>query len=306
MIVYDNADDQQLLAEYWPRTTTGAILVTSRHPESVNSLTKAGKEVTTLTQTDGSAFLISMLHNGELHNGNQHLHSSVTMQLSKLLDGLPLALWSASGFIRQSGCSLPEALDLFKSPPDLFDALEGGSDAQKRREKEYSLRTVWELNMSSLSETAAELLGIISFLDPDGVPESLFKYPGSSLRSMGLQTFPDYKAYFKSVISLKAYSLVHSTQSRGRQEICIHRLVQEAALTRMRPEHWQRMFRSAVELLWAVFPKQCEEGQLMSPFWQECLIYAAHVESLESRYCQSEFMLQENLHFGELLYHCSW
>jgi hypothetical protein len=52
----------------------------------------------------------------------------------------------------------------------------------------------------------------------------------------------------------------------------------------MDAETQRKVFDVAVDLIWSVFPKQTEQGLLMSDVWDNCQSYMPHAESLEARF----------------------
>lgn len=82
--------------------------------------------------------------------------------------GLPLALTQIGGFIKHRKLSLKDFLPLYERYSAKIDARKApGSDY------EHTLSTVWDISFEKLTETAARLLNLLSFFDPDGISEDI-------------------------------------------------------------------------------------------------------------------------------------
>jgi hypothetical protein len=65
MLIYDNADDLKLLKPFWPPTSKGSIILTSRDPASTQ-MVKASAHVPSMTCEEGSELFLSILHASQM------------------------------------------------------------------------------------------------------------------------------------------------------------------------------------------------------------------------------------------------
>lgn len=250
-------------------------------PESATTLATDEWEVTAMGQAAGRTLLRNLLN--DKFQGDDEANNKDAESLSTILGGLPLAISIAAGFMRETRSTFTEALEFYRT-----------------WENRSILRNIWEANISGLSENAKFLIEVLSFLDSDSIPESLFKL--SSDTPSRAETLSDLKTYLLSVKGLLEFSLIHRYQGN----LSLHRLVQEATLDQMDEHARQKIFETAVEYVWKAFPRQPEEGLLMSSQWKDCNVYLSHVEALERRFNEFSFPVVNSLRFAEVLYFCSW
>jgi hypothetical protein len=84
------------------------------------------------------------------------------MELSSRLSGHALAISQMAGLIHKRGWSIEEFMKLYSR------------NAQKI-ENRTSLDTVWKLSFESLEKNSYQLLGVLSFLMPDSIPDALLR-----------------------------------------------------------------------------------------------------------------------------------
>ena len=88
------------------------------------------------------------------------------------MDGLPLALVQAGAYVVETGCSLSDYLDLYKTHHKELLA------RHSRLMLDYpeTVATTWSLSFQQIeqqSSIAADLLRLCAFLAPDAIPEEL-------------------------------------------------------------------------------------------------------------------------------------
>ena len=90
------------------------------------------------------------------------------IRLCCLLGGLPLALDIAASYSRQNQLTLQQFLRLYKS--NRSNLLRGESGSRYL----HGIPSVWTPSFSTLMKSSLLLLGMLAFLNPDGVPLKLF------------------------------------------------------------------------------------------------------------------------------------
>ena len=95
LLIFDNADDPMILADYWPQGS-GSILVTSRDPLAKSIFTRkpSGLDLGPLTQQDGRSLF------NHLTTNFSESEDDTARQISDALGGLPLAISQMAGIIR--------------------------------------------------------------------------------------------------------------------------------------------------------------------------------------------------------------
>lgn len=107
LVVFDNADDPQILPDYWPIQGNGSVLITSRDPLSKDIFANepSGVDLEPLGNREG-AMLLKKLTSEE---DSEH----VAENIAEILGGLPLAITQMAGVIRRQELKLSEFLDSY-------------------------------------------------------------------------------------------------------------------------------------------------------------------------------------------------
>ena len=96
-------------------------------------------------------------------------------EISRAMDGLPLALDQAGAYLEETSCGLDAYLDLFQKRGAALLARRGGLVA----DHPAPVATTWSLSFEKIeqeSPAAAELLCLCAFLAPDAIPEEILSY----------------------------------------------------------------------------------------------------------------------------------
>lgn len=165
----DNLENYETVATVWPITAknNGSIIITSQH--SWNQFPHVDFELPLhpLNSTEGSELLLTQTRRTD-SSKPADLEIEIAKQLAISVGGLPLWIAHLSGFISQSQCSVQECLDLYRSSNAFLD--------QGLQSKSLSYITpgaVFDLAISRLNHDAKNLLYILAYLSPDGVPEDM-------------------------------------------------------------------------------------------------------------------------------------
>ena len=94
-------------------------------------------------------------------------------RLSRELGGHPLAIAHFSGYLGRSDDALQVLLKSLQHRK-LSRHIWADGDVPSSSGSAPTLETVWDLAFTRLSEDARKLLNMISFLNPDSIPEEMF------------------------------------------------------------------------------------------------------------------------------------
>ncbi|KAK9857762.1 hypothetical protein MYU51_019987 [Penicillium brevicompactum] len=273
LLVLDNADDLSIIPPFWPTSERGAVLVTSQNPESAHQLAHTGMEVKNFSPTESATFFRDQL------GGNR-----------------------MASYIRESRCSI-------------LQFQEACADSSKRRQLlatpnelsapgcPHTTVTAFEVTFSKLSSDALHTLGILSFLDPDRIPETLLEDTENRIPFLA-----DIMSRHTIMRDLGRYSLVDKFEDEA--SLRLHRVVAYTVSEGIDSSQSkaQAAFESAVILLHQYFPLQSESRSHMNEKWTECEKYIPHVLNFNERYrkLSEEISLTISHDFVELLYCSAW
>lgn len=246
LMVFDNVDRADTLEEFWPKDAAGSVLVTCRDPlvKSSIHLRNSGTLVPELSDEEGVALLLRL-------TGRESDESDVenAPKVVQALGKYPLAIAQMSGVIMARDMSFVEFLALYSEETErreIIDTSEGQSASLRRYNQ--TLSTVWALD--NLKEGRA-LLEVISFLDPDSIPETLLeKNPACA----GWDRYPQTSGqYSKARAELISRSLIY--RNRDKKTLRVHRLIQDTMRTQMTDETFNEVYGKVVDMLRVRWPR---------------------------------------------------
>lgn len=158
--MYDNVESADILMPYWPTSTHGHAVITTRNLSLAFEPASSGLEVTSWNAQTGSDFLLFLLKK----NIGQDAETEATsaLALCERLSGHALAIQHMAGLIHESAFSIQEFMNMYLK-----------SDQRAHTTKE--LAVPWSFSFQSLDSDSLSLLGIMSFLMPDSIPQDLFE-----------------------------------------------------------------------------------------------------------------------------------
>lgn len=241
LIVFDNADSPDLLQDYWPLSSNGSILVTSRDPLSKNSPSIAYRaiDLPPLEDHEGAELLRRLSHVTD--------EEEVSVKIAIKLGGLPLAISQMAAVIRYQYLSFTEFYERYEDEHDRRE-LHSFDAVIPRPEARGNIASIWAVEQ--LGNHAACLLEICAMLDPDRIQERLFS---SELSALGwLEHFPKTSfAYSAARADLIKRSLI--TRDADKKEFRIHRVLQDSVLSKMSTEKMLQTFSFSVDLVLAAW-----------------------------------------------------
>ena len=221
LLIFDNADDPELLKPFMPRTQEGHILLTSRASvfDALGILNPI--ELPLLSVEDAAEFLLKRTG----RDGSDEAEVESAKELANELGLLPLALEQAGAYILALGIGFEayrqRRLELLqRGQPVMGDYAE-------------SVATTWLVNfeeVASRSEASADLLRLSAFLGADNIPFELMTLGASATECALAATISESDDPELTILEvlqpLSGFSLV--TIDTNNKSYSIHRLVQEA------------------------------------------------------------------------------
>ncbi|RAL14029.1 NB-ARC and TPR domain protein [Aspergillus homomorphus CBS 101889] len=309
LLIFDNADDPMVLADYWPQGS-GSVLITSRDPLAISMFTRrpSGLSLGPLSQEDSLALFN---HLTATFNEPEDI---TARQISDALGGIPLAISQMAGIIRRQDLTLSEFLELYTDHEEHASLYETKFDTNMVTYR-HSLATVW--TFEKLKPQARQLLELLAFLDPDIIREDLLMQLSAEMACESAH----YKksAFIEARSDLLQLSLIQRDKSK--QQISVHRIVQDVILATMESAKKHYIFDEIVQILWAnwpaAMPKPSKEPELPQPKssggrlyvgrWPACAALYPHVLKLHQLWsdiaCPSE---TTRMLFAKLLNEAAW
>lgn len=298
LLIFDNADRPELLAEYWPAAGNGSVLITSRDPLAKSYIySTSGIDLEPLTVDDAAQYL-RLITGYESTEDVDH-----SKKISERLSGLPLALVQVAGTIKRRDLSFKEFLDQYEEPSFLND-IQKTSIRGFQGEYKRTLFDVWAFE--HLQPITVCLLNIIAFMDPDSISESIFvAYNGSHDL---VDNFPKTPSLFENArTELLKSSLVR--RDKTEMALSIHRIIQDSARARMQEDCAKACLEMILELLAAAWPSEIITFGHEIALWKASFKVLPHIERLMIMSSKLPFFQDspgKRAKFGRLLVKAGW
>ncbi|KAK8130629.1 hypothetical protein PG999_003009 [Apiospora kogelbergensis] len=269
LLVYDNVESVETLRPYWPRPTKqGRAIITTRNHALGLDPAESSLEVPSWDPETGADCLIFLLKK----RIGQDLESEniSARDLSKRLSGHALAISQMAGLIYEGEYSIKEFTSMYLQSPHSVHAMDALAD-------------LWKYAFESLDKNSFSLLGIISFLQPDGIPPEIYK-PSHKV------DLPQHLGFLKQHISLVTGPLRQLAtralikRDKDSRVLTIHRLIQTQFRYFMDHEQHQQAFDNAVTLLDSLLPQSDEEQGQLYDLWEKYNFYLQTVISLRDSF----------------------
>jgi len=181
LLILDNIEELAIAAPFIPLASRGHVLLTTR-AWSLGDIAER-IEIENMLPEVGALLLLrraGVLATQELLERASETDRIEAMNISRLVDGLPLALDQAGAYIKETACSLSDYLLRYQTRStnllQLRDSLTSGYL--------HSVTTTWSLSFEKITQSypaAAELLDFCAFLYPDAIPEEIITVGASFL-----------------------------------------------------------------------------------------------------------------------------
>lgn len=169
LLIFDNVESSESLQDYWPSSSTGTILVTCRSISVAAELTENDLEIKALSPPEGRKMIMKLV--GRQSYSDRESESGE--ELSQDLGGLPLAIDIMATQMRKRRMQIQKFLPYYRS--NYRTLHKGPLSGKLSLYYENSLSKAWDLAFTNISSDASTLLGVISLLAADSIPESLFR-----------------------------------------------------------------------------------------------------------------------------------
>lgn len=245
LLIFDNADNPEVLNNFWPIDSSGSVLITSRDPLARSYLYSqgGGMLLPPLQPQEATKFFLDMTG-----RSNEPSEQDSGDAAAKVLGGIPLAISQMAAFIARRDLSFSEFLKLYEA-----DQARAGlfklpvNDLKVDSGYDHTIASVWALE--SLKKGSV-LLEVISLLDADGIQEYILDENEACYL---LKDYPQSSADYQDArAELSQSSLI--ARERNTKTIVVHRLIQDAARAKMSDQRFTEVFGFTLSLISSVWP----------------------------------------------------
>lgn len=278
LVIFDNADIENLrepLGEILPRLVQGQVIITSRMSNWPDEI--GGFPIDKLEEADAAAYLLDKTKGKRTASAEDE---QLAKQLAGELDGLPIALEQAAGYINQRCIGFGTYLK------DFAQSRKKVLSWRKKGLVSYPVPVVaaWERTERQLGPGERSILRLASFLAPEPVPAGLFESQAGRIAEAvkllakeeggGQQSAAPDEDIRGLLGSLAGWSMISLTEDR----FTIHRLVQDSIRLSMPKKRQRAWVELALRLVADYIPKEPPPDDVGSwPVWKTVDSHAAAV-----------------------------
>lgn len=238
LLIFDNADNPEVLQDYWPLSQTGSILVTSRDPLSKTSPSIAGKSIdlSPLTTEEGAQLLQRLSHNVT--------ENEASLTIARKLDGLPLAISQMAAIIRCQYLSLSDFIERYDDDANRKQLHAFETTGSRRMEARGNIASIWAVQQ--LDEGARTIIQLAAVFDPDCIQERIFEE-----FDLAVKYIPEYPESWMAYSTARAELIKRSLVRRNveKKELWVHRVLQDSVKAQMSDARLLDIFTLALVLL---------------------------------------------------------
>ena len=269
LLVFDDADELQVLPDFMPRRRHGSIIVTSRQMSQVGLDIKDDQclhnfQVDPFVVEDATDFIRTLAPYAFGAAGIAADASTLTA-IARNCGYLPLTLRRVGTLINRLG-SMKEAISMGGLEQLASCLLASGFSHP--------------LVEGGLSSTSSALLNVITFLDPYCIDDAIL-LGARRHKDVPLREFPmKDDDYFDAKNELIAHALL--TTGTNSNAIDMHRLTARALRATLDPDRFREGFQSACRLVEARWPSRRKMKNIMFGNWPEFDSLHSHVHELSN------------------------
>ena len=269
LLVFDDADELQILSDFMPRRHHGSIIVTSRLMsqeglEIGDDQCLHSFQIDPFGAEDATDF-IRALAPCAFSATVTAADASILTAIVTNCDYLPFTLRGVGTFINRLG-SMKESISI-GTMQQLASCLLG-------------FGYLHPLLEDALSSTSSALLNVITFLDPYCIDDAIL-LGARRHKDVLLRGFPmKDDDYFNAKNELITHALL--TTGSNSNAIGIHRLTARALRAKLGPDDFREVFQSACRLVEAQWPSRRKMKNIMLGNWPEFDSLHGHVHELSN------------------------
>ncbi|OPB46038.1 hypothetical protein A0O28_0061580 [Trichoderma guizhouense] len=254
LVVYDNVEDDSLLEPYWPKSSHGTAIITTRNHNLMHKFATSGLEITSWDAKTGSEFLLFLLKDNIGRDIQSERLSAV--ELAEKLGGHALGISHMAGLIQRKSCTIAEFMRIYLEDP--------------KRLHKSELQAVWDASFGTLERNSRAFLGVASFLVPDNTAQDLFENRQGHDLPDDLEFFLDDSKFSTAMEPLLDLALIK--WDKDARIFWCHRMVQIQFRSFLSLEERQQAFDNAVVLVYNAFPKQSDSTNKHQLYhqWTQC------------------------------------
>jgi len=251
LLILDNVEDFLLVADILPSECQGHAMLTTR--AQATGLVTQRIDLAPMEPDEGAFFLLRRAKLLGQDTPFEEVGAALrdeARSISHSLDGLPLPLDQAGAYIEETGCSLDDYLNRYKTRHTAL-LNRRGNFATGHPESVNTTLSLCIEKVKQVNSAAAELLRLCAFLHPDAIPEEIIIEGAPNLGVILQAVAADSIMLDDTLAVLRNYSLLRRNVET--KTLTIHRLVQTVLKDSMDEKIQYEWAERAVHIISRVF-----------------------------------------------------
>lgn len=296
LLVFDNADQLDVLRDFWPTDGQESVLVTCRDVSAKDPFMSISRnsrhKVQPLPVEDAAKFLRQQV--GVPDNDYTRQDS---VNIARRLDGIPFAITQLASIIRQERLYLSNFLNEYQTPEQRSRFHELGihahDNSRNSKRYEHTIASVWALD--KLTQESFILLAIIALLAPNRIEPHIFLSDsvGGTLLHVDIPGYPKNQSDYDDAKNelLKASLVSHVRTPDQQRRFQVHRLVQDVTILHaQRTSDFPNIFSNVVKMVSRMWPHifTSDDGMVGRAHhvgrWKDCKAAFPHIVHLHHQY----------------------
>jgi tetratricopeptide (TPR) repeat protein/DNA-binding XRE family transcriptional regulator len=269
LLILDNVEKPEMIVDFLPMDVMGDVLLTTRL-QALGTVAQS-IEVEKMELDESVMFLLRRIRllapDASLDQAAEENQSQAN-EIATALDGLPLALDQAGAYIEETRCGLSQYFNLYGTRRRELLLRRGRFSV----DHPDSVVATWSISFQQVereSPIAVDLLRLLAFLNPEGIPEEIITLGATDLGEE-LSAAADDPYVLDAIIELLLrYSLIGRNSEA--KTLSMHRLVQAVLKDGMDREAQHVWAERATRAVNRAFP------DIELKTWEKCRRYLPHV-----------------------------
>ncbi|GJC93878.1 transcriptional xre family [Colletotrichum higginsianum] len=314
LLIFDNVVSWTDISPFVTKALTlskGSVLITTREdPRRSQQMWLHQRRIRLgpLCTDHGRELLLTSIH-PHIHREDVHKDedSELAGKIVDILEGLPLAISLVVGYVKESGCTLGDFLEMWDEKELRRMKPSKTSNTTGADAVDTTVDLLWDIGIREVPSNSRMLLNIMSFLNPDRIPKSLLvgDHEEGYLDMLNSSERLSYKRMINKLISRRLIAVKEAPNAEV--EYSIHRLLKEKIILDMDDYSITDALRKTFRLIRKKFPR-ANHHQVPDPStWSTCQEYMPHIETFYQIFCRERGRIEplasvKPLELAELFY----
>ncbi|KAK4141224.1 Tetratricopeptide-like helical [Dichotomopilus funicola] len=280
----DHEENRAVVLNWLPETRTsilligvlagrGRALVTTRNLKVAFEVADTGMEIANWDNEEGSKFLLHLLQ-GDSALDLEDSEIASAHDLADKLSGHALAISALAGVIHRRAWSIKEFMEFYNQHRSQVPS------------RTPAIKALWYMSFKSLDAQSHAILAVMSFLEPDSIPQALFEPEDPTALPASLAFCSDGFGFSEAIENVLISALIKRDEAS--RTFSLHRLVQASFKDFLGPDGRQQAFNNATIPLFQAFPRRDSKILQLYLLWDRCAVYLQHVMSLKDCFLQEK------------------